>query len=125
MADSFADGEPEYLDDERWWQHVEEQDKEALGKPDDPGDAPEILDDFLKPGEDPDKKDPGESEPSTPPQPPPTRALHELTRKYVHPTFRVEFDVEAFSVEPNGPDLVPGAPWGSISTMSPPGLTGS
>ena len=111
MAASFANGETEYLDDERWWQIVEEQDEEILRPPDNPGDPDDIPEDFVdEPGEDP--GDGGADEaPSDPPPPPPRRALHELTRRYVHPTFRVEYEVQAFAVEPHDPALVAGAPW--------------
>ena len=112
MADYFAKGETEYLGDERWWQLVEEQDKEVLGQTNDPGDPPDIPDDFVdKPDADPGVGDTGEPDPPAPPPPPPRRALHELTRKYVHPTFRVEFEIEAFAVQPDDLDLVAGAPW--------------
>jgi len=41
----------------------------------------------------------------------PRRPIFELTRKYVHPTYRVEYDVQGFVVAPNDPDLGPGHPW--------------
>ena len=110
MADAFADDDPEYLDDQRWWDLVEEQDKDILRDTDDAGDAPEVPDDFV---DEPDQ-DPGRPEDDVPELPvpePPRRALHELTRKYVHPTFRVEYEVQAFAVEHDDPDLIPGAPW--------------
>ena len=109
MANSFANEEIEYFGDERWWQLVEEQDKEVLGETSDPGDPPDIPDDFL----DEPASDPGTGEPdsSPAPPPPPRRALHQLTRKYIHPTFRVEYEIQAFAVEPDDPDLVAGAPW--------------
>lgn len=109
MADCFALGEPEYLRDERWWQLVEEQDKEVLGQTDEPGDPPDIPPGFVdEPGTGPG----GITEESeVPAPPPPRRPLHELSRRYVHPTFRVEYDVQAFAVEPDDPGLVKGAPW--------------
>ncbi|WP_204322225.1 hypothetical protein, partial [Streptococcus pneumoniae] len=46
------------------------------------------------------------------PEPPPVRRpIFELTRKYIHPTYRAEFDVEAFSVDPTDPQLPAGQPW--------------
>ena len=48
------------------------------------------------------------------PEPPvvaPRRPIFELTRKYVHPTYRVEYDVQGFIVAPNDPELGPGHPW--------------
>ena len=37
--------------------------------------------------------------------------MHELTRKYIHPTYRVEYEVQAFAVEPRDPDVPAGTPW--------------
>ena len=109
MAEYFAQDEPEYFGDERWWQLVEEQDKEVLGQTDEPGDPPDIPPGFVdEPGTGPGGTT---DEPEAPAPPPPRRALHELSRRYVHPTFRVEYDVQAFAVEPHDPGLVKGAPW--------------
>ena len=109
MADAFADGETDYLSDERWWELVEEQDKEILNPPTDP-EPPDLPKGFVDPDPEPGGGDPGDPEPPTPPRPP-RRALHELSRKYAHPTIRVEYEVEAFAVQPDDPDLVSGAPW--------------
>lgn len=123
MGDAFYEGDPEYLTDERWWLLVQEQDKEVLGgstgdKPD--ADIPEgFLDgDGDQPGDEappPIKGDGGGDvapEPEPEPVAPPIRTpLHELTRKYVHPTFRVEYDVQAVAVEAADPDLSTGVPW--------------
>ena len=112
MADYFAKGETEYLSDERWWQLVEEQDKEVLGQTDDPGDPVDIPGGFVdEPDADPEPSDTGEPDSPAPQPPPSRRPLHELTRKYVHPTFRVEYEIQAFAVQPDDPDLIAGAPW--------------
>ncbi|SIO06857.1 Histidine kinase-, DNA gyrase B-, and HSP90-like ATPase [Burkholderia sp. GAS332] len=121
MAESFANGDPDYLTDERWWQLVEEQDKEALGEHTSGSEKPsgaEIPDGFFggssagEPARDTSAtKDPqGEVAPETF-QPTLRRQLHELTRKYVHPTYRVEYDVQAFAVSSNDKDLQQGVPW--------------
>jgi hypothetical protein len=34
-----------------------------------------------------------------------------LSRKYVHPTYRVEYEIQAYEVEANDPDLPAGLPW--------------
>lgn len=116
MADAFEEGDPDYLTDERWWQLVLEQDKEVLGEP--PGGDGDTM---LPPGfvdEPPPPAKPGE--PSTPaspsPQPdqPPTpvrQPIHELSRKYVHPTYRVEYEIQAYSVSSNDTELPTGLPW--------------
>ena len=110
MADAFANDDPEYVTDQRWWDLVEEQDKDILrgtGNQGDPADVPEGFVD--QPGGD-SGGEPSAPRPAPPP-PPPRRALHELTRKYVHPTYRVEYDIQAYAGQPNDPDLIPGAPW--------------
>jgi hypothetical protein len=120
MATQFAAAEADYLADEHWWQLVEEQDKKILGDPPGGGggDIPEgFLDGDPEPSADP----PGGGEDTSPqpeppaptavPAPPPRRAIFELTRKFVHPTFRAEFDVEAFAVEPADTGLPRGQAW--------------
>jgi len=121
MGDAFYEGDPEYLTDERWWLLVQEQDKEVLGGG--AGDKPEthIPDGFLDgdgdgPGEEAPPSDGEEDKvgPSVEPEPKPAPVrtpLHELTRKYVHPTFRVEYDVQAVAIEADDPDLPGGVPW--------------
>ena len=112
MADAFANDDPEYLTDQRWWDLVEEQDKDILRDTGDQGDPPEIPDDFVDDsGEDPGGGKSNVPEPPLPPPPPPRHPLYELTRKYVHPTFRVEYEIQAFAARPNDPGLSAGAPW--------------
>ena len=116
MANSFHDGDAEFLTDDRWWQLVEEQDKEVLGDKgptDKPADNPEIPGGFVDEGE----PAPPESPPTNPTLPEPEskapvrHPLHELSRKYAHPTYRVEYEVQAFAVEEDDPDLPAGSPW--------------
>ena len=112
MADAFATEDPEYLSDERWWDIVEEQDNDIVGGTGDHGESPDIPEDFVdEPGEDPGSGESDGSDSTSPPPPPVRRPLHELTQKYVHPTFRVEYDIQAFAVQQNDPDLTAGAPW--------------
>ena len=117
MAEAFFSDDVDYLTDERWWQLVQEQDKEILG--DDGSDKPDtpLPEGFLEDGttaRNGSEPTSPQSEPSSvPPAPPPPvrRPLHELTRKFVHPTFRVEYDIQAYAVEANDPDLHGGLPW--------------
>jgi hypothetical protein len=52
------------------------------------------------------------STPSAPvPAAAPRRSLHELTRKYIHPTYRVEYEVQSFAVDAGDPGLPLGTPW--------------
>lgn len=115
MAALFDEGDPDYLTDERWWQLVLEQDKEVLGeKPTNPDDLPPGFVDPPKDDDAPGASPEPEPEPQPAPEPPPPpvrRPIHELSRKYVHPTFRVEFEVQALAVTPGDPDLPSGVPW--------------
>jgi len=124
MAGFFANADPDYLTDERWWQLVEEQDAKILG--DTPGtvDGGAIPVGFL--GGDTAPKPPGVSEgggvvtgdllppttfPTAPESAPTRRPIFELTRKYIHPTYRAEFEIEAFAVDRADPELPTGQPW--------------
>jgi Histidine kinase-, DNA gyrase B-, and HSP90-like ATPase len=125
MAEAFANGDPDYLTDERWWQLVEEQDREALGdlggtsdaKGADSGIPPGFMGEEGGPGDkarasdDPGKSDSATPPTEQPPEAPPRRSLHELTRKYAHPTYRVEYEIQGFAVQANDPDLPLGVPW--------------
>jgi hypothetical protein len=119
MAKRFEDNDPDYLDDERWWQLVVEQDGAVLGAPapSAPGQPPpsDIPPGFIDdpPAAPAPSSGGGVATPATPePSPVPLRqAIFELTRKYVHPTYRVEYDVQAFVVAPNDRDLGSGHPW--------------
>ncbi|WP_262690597.1 ATP-binding protein [Kordiimonas aestuarii] len=115
MAEQFSQDDPDYLTDEPWWQLVQEQDKEAVGDlAGDPADPP-LPGGFI---DEPTDGDPT-GDPATPapapvvPEPvvPVRHRLHELSQKYVHPTFRVEYDVQAFQVFQDDPDLPTGLPW--------------
>jgi hypothetical protein len=119
MAGKFQENDPEYLDDEKWWQLVEELDNTVLGAPGPttPGGsappAPDIPAGFIDDVPPTSAAGSPEAKPQLP-EPPavaPRRPIFELTRKYVHPTYRVEYDVQGFSVAPNDPELGPGHPW--------------
>jgi hypothetical protein len=120
MANSYFSSDPEYLTDERWWQLVEEQDAKILG--DVPGGGGTTIPDGFLDGASDTGATPAAGDastasiptPTSAPAPaplPPRRPLFELTRKYVHPTFRVEYEIAAFAVDPNDPELPTGQPW--------------
>jgi hypothetical protein len=113
MAESFANDEAEYLTDERWWQLVEEQDKEVLGEgiTNSSSAIPEGFIDIDETGAGPDNSDSDEQPESPTPLSPTRRLLYELTRKYVHPTFRVEYEIQAYAVVADDPELPIGSPW--------------
>lgn len=120
MAGKFQENDPEYLDDEKWWQLVEEQDNAVLGAPGPttpggpapaPPDIPPGFIDGPAPTPAPAGSPAGEPQPGESPPVAPRRPIFELTRKYVHPTYRVEYDVQGFVVAPNDLDLGSGHPW--------------
>lgn len=127
MAGLFESNDPDYLSDERWWQLVEEQDRAVLGgapaptpgagpaTPDPAGIPTGFLDDGgsgATPTAAPPPIDGAIAPPPAAPHPAPVRKpIFELTRKYVHPTYRVEYDVQGFAVDPRDPDLGAGHPW--------------
>lgn len=117
MAKSFQENDPEFLDDERWYQMVLEQDNAVLGAPapTTPGGAApapsNIPPGFIDIPSPTPAAGPSPAPAAPQPAPPQRRPIFELTRKYVHPTYRVEYDVQGFSVAPNDPDLGSGHPW--------------
>jgi len=117
MAENFARNESEYLSDEKWWLLVEEQDRELLGgkKGNTSGDsAGGGANDAIPKGflDTPGAQPVPTPQPSAEPVPPPRRdPIHELTRKFVHPTYRVEYEVQAFSVPATSVELPLGTPW--------------
>jgi len=120
MADLFAAGDPDYITDDKWWEIVQEQDKDILEKGVDKGTPPLVPDDFNDQGgaggsgdEQGGQASPApDSTPESEAPPAPVRTpLHELTRKYSHSTYRVEFDVQALAVASGDPDLAADTPW--------------
>ncbi|MGE6222445.1 ATP-binding protein [Aeromonas media] len=124
MAGLFENNDADYLGDERWWQLVEEQDAAALGTPSPttPGGAtvpsdipPGFLDDnnFVNttPTNTPEPGATVSPQLPTPVPVPDRKPIFELTRKYIHPTYRVEYDVQGFVVNRRDPGLGAGHPW--------------
>ena len=124
MATYFHDGNPEYQDDTKWWELVQEADRELLygpgGKPktggeDDgktpPDDLPGGLVDAPPPtgGAKPSATAP--ETPTEPPPPPPRRDIPSLSRKYIYQKANVPWNVTAFEVEEGDPSLAADAPW--------------
>lgn len=123
MASYFHDGRPEYQDDSKWWELVEEADRELLygpgGKPkggDDTGktsggDLPGgLIDEPLGPGvgtEDP----PPQPTPSEPTKVFQRREIPSLSRRYVYQATNSAWNITAFEVEKGDPALPAGAPW--------------
>jgi hypothetical protein len=131
MASFFHDGNPEYQDDAKWWDLVQEADRELLygtggnAKPDayDGKPAPTslpkgLLDDPV--GEAAPNADPTPA--VDPPKPPPRRAVLSLSRKYTHQGTGMSWAVAAFEVEAGDPSLKGDIPWsmpvGDVATRT-------
>lgn len=121
MADSFNKGEADYQTDERWFELVEEEDRALVGaslSSTNPTPTPvEIPEGLVDEASDVDGSE-SQTLNLTPPAPVQTpkpvftrERLHELSRIYKHPLLKVEFNIEAFFVDKNDPDLPRNAPW--------------
>ncbi|MDG5750475.1 ATP-binding protein [Qipengyuania sp. XHP0211] len=116
MAQSFHANDPDYIEDHAWWELVKEQDQAILGDP--TGDGAEIPEGFLdEDGEEDeatvegdygqgDETDDGAASPDVE-----RTMVHELSRTYTHPTYRVDYEVEAFATEADNPGLTANSPW--------------
>jgi len=108
MAKRFYAGESSYQDDTKWWELVQEQDRQLLG---DPGPGTSTTGTSLPLpgfGDPPDPSDGGSSiGPGTPPPAPtPSRTrLLQLSQEYRHEGTDQRWNVEAFSVEADDPEL--------------------
>jgi Histidine kinase-, DNA gyrase B-, and HSP90-like ATPase len=124
MATYFHDGNPEYQDDSKWWELVEEADRELLygpaGKPSGPDtstpspvDLPKGLLDEDLPSTSaaaPAASAASSSTPATPP-PPVRREAPSLSRNYVHQASGAQHNVTAFEGEATDPALAGDVPW--------------
>jgi hypothetical protein len=122
MAAYFNDGHPEYQDDSKWWELVEEADREALygtkTKPAVAGAGGEITGSPLPAGllddENPAPAVPSPAAPSTPvaaPPPPVRLEIPSLSRNYIYQRTGTPWNVTAFEVAASDPALVGDLPW--------------
>ena len=129
MATYFHDGHPEYQEDPKWWELVEEADRELLygpaGKPALTSTPMEAAVPHLRHlalhGRSPSQRDcwttrcryaatPRAVAPASP-TPPQRREIPSLSRKYIHQRSGASWNVTAFEVEPGDPDLPEESPW--------------
>lgn len=141
MADYFHEGRPEYQDDGKWWELVEEADRELLygpsgkpptpvpsGTPGAPTAVPSLPPGLL--GGDDGTSAPGgtttgpSGTPISPaaPLPPPRREIPSLSRNYIHPSSGATWNVTAYEVQSDDPGLTENGPWampmGDIATRN-------
>ena len=103
MAKKFHARDPEYQEDTKWWELVEEEDRKLLTDTGTTGDQDDDLDGFGdKEEEEPPK------EPDTPePVPKPANRTHvaSLSQEYRHDRSNQRWDVRAWAVENSDPEL--------------------
>lgn len=126
MAKRFYAGEAEYQTDAKWWELVDEADRQLLGGSTPPpagGDGGGIGgfgpgDDGPTPSTPPES--PGSDEGESTPQAPPERyPLRSLSREYRDDLTNQRWDVQAFRVEAADPELGGGdRPWSLKATPS-------
>ena len=123
MASKFHEGHPEYHDDTKWWELVEEADRELLrGQPGGPltgsdGDSKDdesggLVDDILGGSDEPGTA--GDGVPEDEPEEKknyPRDPMPSLTQRYVHSASGHTWSIEAFSVDPRDQDLGQDLPW--------------
>lgn len=115
MADLFEQDESDYLADDRWWELVLEQDRDVLGEKVGGENESSLPEGFLD-IESPTPEAPGvlTDQLLIDPMPAPVfahRPIYEMSRKYIHPTYRVEYEVQAYSVDTKDPGFPVGIPW--------------
>ncbi|MCU7933647.1 MAG: ATP-binding protein [Candidatus Thiodiazotropha sp. (ex Dulcina madagascariensis)] len=121
MAKQFNKGIPEYQDDGKWWELVEEEDNKLLTKESGgstrTGDEGDLAGFGGATDEEStvEEEDVGEATP-----PPPSRSsIPSLSREYLHERTGLRWDVQAFEVEPTDPGLgADDAPWRMIRQTS-------
>ncbi len=108
MAKRFHARDPDYQEDTKWWELVEEEDRKLLT------DTGTIGDDDLEGFGDKGKEEPSE-EPDTPePEQEPARRTHlaSLSQEYRHDRSSQRWEIRAWAVEGSDPELNgEGAPW--------------
>jgi hypothetical protein len=110
MAEKFHDGEPEYQSDEKWWNLIEELEKQLLKKTSgsDAGETSSVAD-WPNPAGQP-AQDAATAQPDVAPAP--VRApIPSLTREYRDDVTELKWEVAAFAVGATDPELAGDMPW--------------
>lgn len=114
MAKQFHKGIPEYQDDSKWWELVEEEDNKLLTKESGASTATDDDGDLAGFGGTEAEESGEESEDMGVTAAPPTSRLPipSLSREYLHEGTSLRWDVHAFEVDPADPELGgDGVPW--------------
>ena len=118
MAKRFHASDPDYQEDTKWWDLVEEEDRSLLGGTETTGGTGDELEGF---GDETEDEAPEEQEDVEPPpeQEPVHRiALPSLSREYRHDRSDQRWDVSAWAVEESDPELAADIPWNLNATAA-------
>jgi hypothetical protein len=115
MAKRFHAGEAEYQDDHKWWELVEEQDRELLKGE---GEGKSATPEFGDPGTDPKEQPPETPKVSQPTPAYPRAPIPSLSREYIHDRTQFRAAVRAYAVDQRDAELRATAPWRLIRTNS-------
>ena len=116
MAKNFHAGDPEYQEDTKWWELVEEEDRKLLMDTGTTGDQNDGLDGLV------DEEEQAEEEPDTSePVPEPANRTHlaSLSQEYRHDRSNQRWEVRAWAVEDSDPEFSrETVPWRLKATAS-------
>ena len=119
LARKFHASDPEYQDDTKWWELVEEEDRKLLTDTDTTGDQDDDLEGFGGDGEGESPEEPDTPEPGAEPKPPHRTHMASLSQDYRHDRSNQRWEVRAWAVEASDPDLSDEAvPWRLKATAS-------
>ena len=119
MAKKFQAGYPEYQEDTKWWELVEEEDRKLLTDTGATGDQDNDLEGFGDEGEGkpPEESDTPESVPES--QPAHRTHLASLSQEYRHDRSNQRWEIHAWAVEGSDPELSEeDVPWRLKATAS-------
>ena len=119
MAKRFHAGDPDYQDDNKWWELVEEEDRKLLTGTGTSGDQGDDLEGFADDAGEEAPGAPDTPEPVPAPKPPHRPPLASLSQEYRHDRSNQRWEVRAWAVEESDPELTDGTvPWRLRATAS-------
>ena len=105
MAKKFHADDPEYQEDTKWLELVEEEDRKLLMGTETTEDKDDDLEGFEDEGEEDPSEEPDTLEPTPAPKPPQRTYLASLSQEYRHDRSNQRWDVRAWAVEDSDPEL--------------------
>lgn len=112
IAKKFHAGDPEYQEDTKWWELIEEEDRKLLTDTGTTGDQDDDLEGFGDEGSEEPPERPGIAESMVEPKPAHRTHLASLSQEYRHDRSNQRWEVRAWAVEDSDPELNEEAvPW--------------